>query len=113
MSETSKPRSLFNFVSGVQALPVGKHVTPDEVLSIAASIAEFKARCARNGLCHNDGKPCKYYRNCVLERCAACLTYATKKKTTHSTLACSNCKYYPGDGKTCADFICMTAYRGR
>lgn len=109
----SNPHSLFNFVGGLQCGHSVRCVTPDDVSSIKASIDEFKARCARNGICPNDSKPCKYYRNCVLDRCDACLNHSPKRNTTHSTITCVNCKLYPGKDTICKDFVCMTAYRGR
>ena len=103
--------------------PVGRHpprqldiatrITPEMRDSVARSITEYKKRCARDGICHNDEKPCKHYRSCVLSRCEACLLYTPQKGRGTSSASCVVCIFYPGDGKLCKDFSCMVAGKGR
>jgi hypothetical protein len=112
-SDKTKIASLLTLAHGAKPITEYYPETSEQINAVTASITEYKARCARNGICPNDSKPCKYYRNCVLERSEACLQHTPKGHSSHSTVRCNNCKHYPGDGVVCNDFVCMTAYRGR
>lgn len=97
----------------IQVVKQSYRITADVVNSVTKSISEYKKRCARNGVCPNDGKPCKYYKNCILSRCEACLLYTPRKGEGSSSTSCITCMFYPGEDKLCKDFSCMTAYKGR
>jgi len=101
------------YVQRRATLPEFYNIPYDVVASVKASIAEFKERCARNGLCPNDGKPCKHYRNCVLTKSEACLNHTPKRKCSHSNVACNNCIHFKGKDTDCGNFYCMTSFRGR
>ena len=76
---------------------------------------EYDKRCARNGKCPHDSKPCKHYRSCVLKKAETCLNFTPKSKKQQDAMVCSVCINRPVTGHywRCKRFECMVAYKGR
>ena len=108
--------STFHSDKFTKAIPsIHEHpLSPDLIAQAQAKFQEYKTRCARNGMCPNDGKPCKYYRNCVLEKTEACYNYIPKnRQASNGTARCLNCKHFPTSDSSCGFFHCMVAHSGR